>query len=226
MKLKLRAILSILIMLWAMNLLAVEAQLSVKHKSNLLTVSNINLPIDMLLSDLDSGLPNTISVIIRVTKNNTVLEKRMINTEITYDLWDEVYNVNTANSFGLIRKKYKLKSNVIESLKYAALSDMKLLDLKGMTIRNFDVSIQTIYNPIEQAKIKKIQDWIMSSNGYSESGSFEVSLKKGDALKVNAKGLRFQRLFEKLVENYVQEEDFTAQWKSKVALVPVYVGKH
>ena len=202
------------------NCVAIEAKILGDKIGNHLVITKISLPDNLLDTELNSGLPNNISHIIQLYLDDNRVKRFQIDRKIIYDLWDEIYTVETFSSTGITVTKYKNKSTLLMQLKQVNLSSIIQPGLEPVKLRGLRISLQTIYNPVDQVRIKKIKNWIMSSNGYSPSGNFKVALANNGERPSNSKrGLRFQKLFEKIMDDFNPEEGLSGQWQSSVEFI-------
>lgn len=202
------------------KVISVEVKLSNKNSQSILIITDIKLPEDLLNSQLQSGLPNNISAIVRIYNDKKIIKKIIISSIIVYDLWDETYTLETINADKIVSKEYKSKTKLIEDLKLINLAINNQTSNEHSINNKLKISLQIIYNPVNEQKIKRIKDWIMASRGHSQSGDFHIALDSREELTLHpSNGLRFQKLFEKLVEDYVPDEGFSAQWKSDLEYV-------
>lgn len=186
------------------------------------TLSDIDYPTTVLVKALNSGLPNNINVLVIVSDNDKALYLHSVNHQITYDLWDEVYQVTTVHSNG------QSKRDAVASL------PVLLQQLSRITIDNitnnavlasqlhYQLSAQVVINPVHVDQIEKIQAWLSNqsnqvlsqpttghSNSAAGSGNLTIS-----TIGVSS-GPRFKKLFDKILEQQRQSNQTPALWRSK-----------
>ena len=215
---------------------AVGAELSTEIKQNNLNVrfTGIDYPAQFVDKELDSGLPNTITVYMTLMADDKLLHGLTINYQVVYDLWDEVYIVHkNVSDGGSNQQRFKTKAALLEFL--SAIEQLGFYTKTGLAKsrlsneQNTQLSAQVIVNPIKAERIKKIQAWIASSKG------FEAKLSEDKSVQVvstsptgsvgaegsTASGPRFQKLFDQILEQYMSGDDLPALWRSEKVTVTV-----
>lgn len=189
-----------------------------------ISIVDMPLPNKLLDKELTSGLPNNVSLIIKIYRKDKLLAQTRVNSKVIYDLWDEVFIVETLAPPSISVTRFTNKTRLLTSLKEINLS--QVLHNKGISVpaSELSISLQVIYNPVDKERIKKVQQWIRDNNGY---GQLQNERLKKDNLPPNhsGNGLRFKKLFDKIIDDYIPEEGFSAQWKSKSIRLEIPVEK-
>ncbi len=205
-----------------------------KHANHIYTkIERIHYPQKLLATELKSGLPNVIDIIILVNHNQKLIRQRSQSIMITYDLWDEHYQLTHISPRGtekLIKKNESALFSYISSISDSTQISSRYFQHQ----QQLELSFQVIFNPIEGERVEKIKDWIRTSNGYDKTDNSKLlSTHHGkpignnltpNAIPVGADGLatisssgpRFKKLFDKILDEYVTDDSIAAQWKSKV----------
>ena len=210
---------------------AIGAQLSTEIKQNNLNVrfTDIEYPAQFVDKELDSGLPNTITVYMTLMADDKLIHGLTMNFQVVYDLWDEVYIVHKNVSDGSNKQqRFKTKGALLEYL--SAIEHLDFYAKTGLANQqDTQLSAQVIVNPIKAERIKKIQAWIASSKG------FEAKLSEDKSVQVvstsptgsvgaegsTASGPRFQKLFDQILEQYMSGDDLPALWRSEKVTITV-----
>jgi hypothetical protein len=217
----------------ALNAQAMSVTPAINKGQLSVTVGEIQYPKTKLSKALNSGLPNNISLWLTLTHNSEQVQAIHLNHQITYDLWDEVYLVQSQSSTGV------QSSHTVNSLEQLLqiLSSMTLDNIMpGRTIKassGYQLKAQVIVNPVQIDRIKKIQAWIASSNGHKKPSTVLAHKPVGlganasavdfgvSATGVASTGPRFQKLFDKILEQYTQSDEIPALWHSQPVIVDV-----
>ncbi|NQZ12603.1 MAG: hypothetical protein HRT35_36085 [Algicola sp.] len=200
------------------------------------TLSEIDYPAQFIDKELDSGLPNTINLLISLNENKQPLHTLTVNIQVLYDLWDEVYIVKQLSSDGVFNKKiFKTKKALVTWLGKIEQRIIAVDKLKPNAAHQ--INAQVIVNPVKTERIKKIQAWIASSNGFTHrenrqrSNSSYVGSRSNRASGVSSSGVaasgpRFQKLFDQILEQYMNTEQIPALWRSKQGVIDVDLKKN
>ncbi|MFT4929461.1 MAG: hypothetical protein ACI8WB_005594 [Phenylobacterium sp.] len=199
------------------------------------TVKSIPYPAQ-LDAELDSGLPNTINVLLWLSddSNDNGRLVATVDYQVTYDLWDEVYLVNiTTHAGGVTRHVVKTKTELLRRLSHITLT--QVVDLNTLvSATNTSLSTQVIVNPVDGERIKKIHAWIANSKGFThepqdkrQSTSLTNTVANSNRIApvsggvgasvtvTRSGGPRFQKLFDKILEQYMQTDEVPALWRSE-----------
>lgn len=194
---------------------ATHIESRVDNQGQYFSVVDLPLPEKLLNKEMTSGLPNNVSVIVKLYHQQKLITQTRVNTKIIYDLWDEVFIVETFNPPSLLVNRYAKKSNLMAELREFNLSALLSNNEINIPANKLTATVQVIYNPVDKERIKRVQQWIRENNGYSQLNTEQF---QKDNLPPNnsGNGLRFKKLFDKIIDDYIPEEGFSAQWKSTV----------
>ena len=228
------------------TLFSAEMSIDFNNKNLSANIRNINLPVNLLLLELKSGLPNYVNLIVIVGNERESIYQYSLSLIVTYDLWDEHYMVNRFDPTG--HKKVNIKGDQ-ELLVYLANHQLRnFVDLSKITnTKVLTLSYRILFNPVKAERIKKIKNWIRTSNGFDEldeedndSGELNSSVlasrrstntnsnrppitdANGNRLDFSggtpsvSSGPRFQKLFDKILEQNMSGDSVAADWKSEV----------
>jgi hypothetical protein len=203
-----------------------------------LSVSDIAYPSQFIDKELDSGLPNTISLIVSLQQGAKKPLALSFHYQIVYDLWDERYIVKQLNSNGVFAThRFKTKPSLLTylgHLKIAPLADETQFNLAQPVL----LSSQVIVNPVKTERIKKVQAWIASSNGFSHkndkttantaymgiNGNQTITVNSIQTAVVRSSGPRFQKLFDQILAQYLSTDEIPALWRSKMTKISVQLN--
>lgn len=215
---------------------AIEVSSATLNGQLSVTLSKIDYPAQFINKELDSGLPNTISLILSLHKNNQQLHALTVNIQVLYDLWDEVYIVKQLSTDGVFNKRvFKTKKALVNWLGKIEQRLIAVDQLKSN--HSHQINVRVIVNPVKTERIKKIQAWIASSNGFTHRenkpqnntsyvGSRSSRVGGVSATGVAASGPRFQKLFDQILEQYMNTEEIPALWRSKQVVIDVDLKKN
>ena len=218
-----KLLLSLIILITVLTTHAVATEIEVVQSSdaNRILVKQIPLPDQLLEKELKSGLPNNISLLVRFYRARGLVSQARVNYSVIYDLWDEVFIVEEMIPPKLSRKRYKTKQALITALNNIDITAIYPAD-KTESKESLVVTIQTIYNPVDKERIKRVQEWIRTTNGYGQLADGSTAVDKNKIPPNHSgNGLRFEKLFDKIIDDYIPEEGFSAQWKSEIISLPL-----
>jgi hypothetical protein len=197
------------------------------------TVGDINYPKATLDKALKSGLPNNIGLWLTLTRDDKEVYVVHLNYRITYDLWDEVYQVQTNSTTGVESSQMvPSQTQLLSQLSSIALGNV----VPGAMLRpqgQYRLKAQVIVNPVQVERIKKIQAWIASSKGFDKPSANQLGTTGlGQGLQsraeqsiattgVSSAGPRFQKLFDQILEQYMSNEKMPALWHRKAVTADV-----
>ncbi|MCJ8271472.1 MAG: DUF4390 domain-containing protein [Psychrosphaera sp.] len=202
------------------------------------TVGDINYPKTALDKALKSGLPNNIGLWLTLTRDDKEVHVAHLNHQITYDLWDEVYQVQTTSTTGVQSSQMvSSQTQLLSQLSSIALGNVvpvAVLQPRGQ----YRLKAQVIVNPVQVERIKKIQAWIASSQGYDKPSAHQLGASGlGQGLQTRAEhsvattgvssaGPRFQKLFDQILAQYMSSEKMPALWHSKAVTAELITNQH
>lgn len=216
---------------------AIELSADISEQQIKMQVSNVNYPEQALVKQLNSGLTNNISALLSLHQGDKTVFVAKINYQITYDLWDETYQLVITNSFGepvskVIDNKALLMS-ILNQLDFT--SHEAFMQLQPQ--ERYQVKVQIFVNPVASERINKIRAWIATSQGYSVdpdknqlNKAAPVTVKTITNPKTNESITtfsasparpRFQKLFDQLLEQHLASADTPALWRSEVASINI-----
>lgn len=217
--------------------IAIELSTDISEQKIKMQVSNINYPEEILAKQLNSGLPNNISALFSLQQANETVFVAKINYQITYDLWDEVYQLVISNSFDepvskVINSKALLMS-MLNQINFTSHEAFMQLQPK----KHYEVKVKILVNPVASERINKIRAWIATSQGYSVDPEKSQLNKPAPVSRgsINNQGIndpsihfttssarpRFQKLFDQLLEQHIAATDTPALWQSDVASINI-----
>lgn len=138
----------------------------IKNDVMYLSVNNIQYPQNIIEQDINSGLPNNINLIISLTRNGQQRFLTSVNYQITYDLWDEIYNVTINHADGVQKISFEnstLLVDFINNLTFTSGNILKEIDSTEV----HQLKAMVLVNPVKTERIKKIRAWIATSQGYT-----------------------------------------------------------
>jgi len=218
----------------------IELQPIIKNGLLHISVDNIKYPKNIIEQDINSGLPNNISLIISLTKNGKQHFFTSVNYQITYDLWDEIYNVDISHANRIQKISFENSALLVEFITHLIFISEDILK-EINTTEEYQLKAMVLVNPVKTERIKKIRAWIATSQGYTyESDSDEKNivvtsnksplmssgqvtanegkrvLKRKITLADASLGRpRFQKLFDQILDQYMDPDEIPALWRSE-----------
>jgi len=138
----------------------------IKNDALHISVDNINYPRNIIEQDINSGLPNNINLIISLTKNGQQRFFALVNYQITYDLWDEIYNVKISNDIYKKNITFENRDLLVKFISHLNFISEDILKKMGTT-DIYQLKALVLVNPVKTERIKKIRAWIATSQGYT-----------------------------------------------------------
>jgi hypothetical protein len=188
------------------------------------SITRIEYPANQLKKELISGLPVRVSVTVSLFRDKTVVVKKGIIITVTYDLWDELFNLEMISNTEVIKKVFKsieLLINDLNNIKVKKIKSLGELDLHA----NYVLEGTVVLNPVKKEKIKQIQKMVAetgttyrnidTNNRFSSPIGYGEN--DGDFLST---GPRFKKLFDKLFEQYTNEDEEIGLWKTSGSSSP------
>ncbi|WOH38272.1 hypothetical protein RI844_03275 [Thalassotalea fonticola] len=210
----------------------VEIEHRVMNNSLMVTISDINYPQNLIENELTSGLPNNFTVIFSVKNKKGVHYVKSITYQITFDLWDEIYLIKTiSDNVNSDVRTLSKKADIIDFINKIRFESAEILT--GLTKNQaYEITAQVLVNPVNTQRIEKIRRWIASSQGFSELSEDSQHNRSprpistpsaSSSANVTDTGIggsarpRFQKLFDQIMEQYMELKETPALWKSDVA---------
>lgn len=220
-------ILFLLSLIFSSQLSATEIRVMLLNNKISVGFDNISYPVKLFSQELKNGLPNVLDILVKIENQDRVLQQEIQSYVITYDLWDENYTLLRISAEE--QKKLVLKNEKALMLYLSKMSTPDILDIDGyMRRESLTLSFQMFFNPIKEQRIEKIKSWIKTSYVNSNQvnvakGVNNISINNLDvgqrvgtsSVAIISNGPRFQKLFDKILEEYAKEDSVAAEWKSK-----------
>ena len=212
---------------------AIELSTHITKQEVTIYVRDINYPEQMLQKQLNSGLPNNISMLLSLKQSDNIISMEKYNYKITYDLWDEVYLVVKSSSNN--QPPSKVISNEIAlmgMLNQLSVSSREFY-LQLQPKKQYQVTLQVLVNPVTTQRINKIRTWIANSQGHTldleqsqqnksppETGhpmTSQIANRQNKVSSTRSGRPRFQKLFDQLLEQHLASVQMPALWRSDIA---------
>ncbi|MFT5759340.1 MAG: hypothetical protein ACI9LM_004098 [Alteromonadaceae bacterium] len=212
--------------------------LNVKNHAGQLTatITDINYPQSILKKELNSGLQNNISIFITFSQNDMNIFNCHLSFQITYDLWDENYVVIINRNSGV--QVTRIINSSSEVLAFLNTIRVNCGD-KSSKNETYILQAKVLVNPVKAKRIKKIKNWIATSKGYTAGsdklGNTPINEEQPNNTNRNegrntgtmnfysqaSARPRFEKLFDKILQQYSGPNDIPSLWSSEVATLLV-----
>ena len=186
---------SLLLLMLLMQTISANATNIEKRRSNqgqYLSIVDMPLPEQLLNKELTSGLPNNISVIVKLYHKQKLVAQSRVNSKVIYDLWDEVFIVETFNPPSLTVNRYSNKAHLMANLREFNLTNVINNNELKIPAKELTTTVQVIYNPVDKERIKRVQQWIRDNNGYTQLQGDQFE-KDNLPPNTSGNGLRFKK---------------------------------
>lgn len=141
-----------------------------------------NLFSERITGTIQSGLPSVIQIEIKLMKNsNQLVKRKQIVHSISYDIWDELYSINTEDSTE-IYKDFTTAKKISSRLEKSALIAANLLTSQD----RYSIHIRVGIIPISSKQGAKIADWLLDPNQTEENLASE---ERASGFKLNLSNL-------------------------------------
>lgn len=171
-------------------------------------VTGLRLP-DGLRRDLRSGLTTRMLVRIELMVDAQVVETRMIELAVKYDLWDENFRLTVTPGTAPARV-LAADTEVLALLRDVAVP--RLFDVSRLAAgREHVLKCDVLLNPIEEERLALIRKWVAENSVPSLGHNADATRGTGPAA-ATAYGDLFNRIFER----YASGDGGVAAWTETV----------
>jgi hypothetical protein len=175
-------------------------------------VTGLRLP-DGLRKDLRSGLTTRMLIRVELLEDARVVETRMVEIAVKYDLWDENFRL-TITPGGAPARVLNADSEVV-----AVLSDVslpRLFELSRLVAgREHVLKCDVLLNPIEEERLSLIRKWVAENSVPPLSQGVEATRGTGPAA-----GTAYGDLFNRIFERYASGDGGVAAWTESLRSRP------
>ncbi len=228
----------LVLVLFANTVNGIELESRISNNVLTVRVSEINYPKNIIENELNSGLPNNFNVIFSVKNNKEIRFVKNINYQVTFDLWDEVYIIQTTlDNKTTLEEIVDEKSLVIDFINNITFENIGML-AELQQDQGYQLTAQVLVNPVNTERIEKIRRWIAKSQGFSELSEHNQHTRSpraiskasvGSSASITDTGIggsarpRFQKLFDQIMEQYMELNETPALWKSELAFGSIHI---
>jgi hypothetical protein len=151
-----------------------------------------------LPKELGSGLTNRLYVRVSLMDARQLVEQRVVELAIRYDLWDERFIVNTINGASIETRTVADAAGMNALL--AALPLPTLFDEAAVPrARELVLRAEILLNPIGREKLRMIRKWVAQNSTPDVGADQAVSVTNG--------------IFNRIFEQYADGTDIAAIWR-------------
>jgi hypothetical protein len=151
-----------------------------------------------LPKELGSGLTNRLYVRVSLMDARQLVEQRVVELAIRYDLWDERFIVNTINGASIETRTVADAAGMNALL--AALPLPTLFDEAAVPrARELVLRAEILLNPIGREKLRMIRKWVAQNSTPDVGADQAVSVTNG--------------IFNRIFEQYADGTDIAAVWR-------------
>lgn len=166
---------------------SLEAKILLQKKT--LHISEVSFDYTWLKKELKSGLPLIMNLLVRYKSQKIKEERVLYIIKSQYDLWEEHYTYELIAPF----EHQTFHFSLDEIIKHYEIIKLPFQDFSG------EVDVKIVINPVKREKVKLLKSWLaQNSVTHSSIDPGEVGAK--------ATGPRFKKLFNKLVEQYIDDQ--------------------
>jgi hypothetical protein len=194
-----RRALSLLLLLAVSTVEAAEVSPTLADGKLGMRVSNLAFP-TTLPKELGSGLTNRLYVRVSLLEAGQLVEQRVVELTIRYDLWDERFIVNTTNGATIETRTVADAAGMNALL--AALPLPTLFDEAAVPrarARALVLRAEILLNPIGREKLRMIRKWVAQNSTPDVGADQAVSVTNG--------------IFNRIFEQYADGTDIAAVWR-------------
>jgi hypothetical protein len=151
-----------------------------------------------LPKELGSGLTNRLYVRVSLMDARQLVEQRVVELAIRYDLWDERFIVNTINGASIETRTVADAAGMNALL--AALPLPTVFDEAAVPrARELVLRAESLLNPIGREKLRMIRKWVAQNSTPDVGADQAVSVTNG--------------IFNRIFEQYADGTDIAAVWR-------------
>jgi len=159
-----------------------------------------------LVKEVTSGLTNRLYVRVTLRDARQIVDQRVVEVAIRYDLWDEQFTVVSTMNGTIVESRRITSIAEIQAL-LAALPMPKLFDATALPpAREFVLSAEVLLNPIGREKLRMIRKWVAQNSTPDVGTDQAVAVTNG--------------LFNRLFEQYADGSDIGAVWREAAESQP------
>lgn len=186
---------------------AIEVKLKKNGKDIDVIISNIELPSEKLKKDLKSGLSVSFQATLSVSRKKHLLRKSILNFKAYYDLWDEVFYLQTLGDDKHIQK-FSKESEVLMTLQtYSFSRSISEEELKkGEAFVRFALAL----DPISKEKKLKIRKWL-AQNQIGSPSNLNAASDLSTPIQ-SAHAIKSRGLFGKILDSEIENEVESGEW--------------
>jgi hypothetical protein len=171
-------------------------------------IQDLSLPAS-LNKDLKSGLTNRILIRATLLADTRVVDRKAIELDVKYDLWDENFELTLDVDRKVVR------TEIIPTIKAAlaavsspALANVFILSAPAPQTK-YTLQAEILLNPIEREKMDRLRKWVAENNATATGSGFPDPTGLATPLPTAP---RSDSLFDRLFEQYARGDDIAASW--------------
>ena len=205
-------------------------------------IRSYEVPKNIFTKEIDSGLPNVFHIYLVFENRENIIGVETMEYSVTYDLWDEKYIVQIGNSIEKKTVTVGEKSGLFKLM--SSVPDKSVVSIiSGLSKGELLVKLRIAYNPVSKEKIEKIKSWVDGQETRSDinRGVIQDPAVRGDAetgevsvnintnvnvnvgIQVSSNGPRFRGLFDRILEQRIEETQSLAQWVGKTKTIVINI---
>lgn len=173
-------------------------------------IEGLSLPTS-LNKDLKSGLTNRILIRVILLADTNVVERKAVEVDVTYDLWDENFRLTVNVDHKIVHTEVIATTGaVVAAVSSPAIPDVFLI---GPPIREAKYTLkgEILLNPIEREKMDKLRKWVAENNSNATATSPAYPDPTGLSAPLPTASPS-DSLFNRLFEQYARGDDIAASW--------------
>jgi hypothetical protein len=169
---------------------------------------------DSLRKDLRSGLTNRVLIRIELLAESRVIDTRMVELAVKYDLWDEVFRLTVTPGQGAATERvFATEDQVLAILRDVALP--QLFDMSRLAVaREHGMRCDVLVNPIEKERLAMVRKWVAENSVPTAAG---VDSRVANAAIADADSAD---LFNRIFEQFSSGSDVAAAWRESAQSRP------
>jgi hypothetical protein len=204
------ALLCVLCLILSVRALAAELRPVVKGDAVGVVIAGLALPAS-LNKDLKSGLTNRILIRLTLLADSHVLDRKAVEMDVTYDLWDEDFRLTIDIDHKIVRDEAIARIEAVMAIVNSpALADV--FNVSGPTPEvKYTLQGEVLLNPIEREKMDKLRKWVAENNSNATATGSAFPDPAGLTAPL-ATASPADSLFNRLFAQYARGDDVAALW--------------
>jgi hypothetical protein len=214
-------------MIWVVLFLLLSDQVSAfeilpktNSNGNFLVITNLDIPDEQIVQDVDSGLSTTVVGRLYIHRDDVVLKTITNQYKVYRDLWKEDYVFTQSQDENSTKVRLTAKSQILDKIKNMEFR----LDPKHFNFirkKGYLVSLLIAVDPTTEDKKLKIRKWLAKNRINAPGINREVSSFQQNEAPTTSSGSIARTLFDKILTSDIEGTYKSAKWTMAKYKIPL-----